>query len=116
MSGVSTFDSVCAVCLCACVRARACVCVCVGGGGGGSITENPSLLYILICRFTNPSPVMHVLCVCVRARAHVCVCMRACVRASVCMYECVLVCVRVPPFLVALSSVMLVTQSGQRTF
>ena len=30
-------------------------------------TENPSLLLcILICRFTNPSPVMHVFVVCVR--------------------------------------------------
>ena len=42
-------------------------------------TENPSLLLCtLICRFTNPSPVMHVsvvcVCVCARARACVCVC------------------------------------------
>ena len=42
-----------------------------------TVLENPSLLLcILICRFTNPSPV-----VCVRARARVCMCV--CVRARV---------------------------------
>ena len=41
-------------------------------------TENPSLLLcILICRFTNPSPVIHVFVVCVCVRASWCA--RACV-------------------------------------
>ena len=47
------------------------------------------LLCILIYRFTNPSPEIHVCVVCVC----VCVCVRACVRACVRVCVCVCVCV-----------------------
>ena len=50
------------------------------------------LLCIMICRFTNPSPVMHVFVVVIVVVVVVCVCVPACVRACVCVCVCVFVC------------------------
>ena len=45
------------------------------------------LLCVQICRFTKPSPVMHVFVVCVCVCVWVCARVRACVRACVCVCD-----------------------------